>query len=80
MSTITQPTGIADLEEVTPFLCHVYDLLSLEIAKCGLHITSDTHKQMHTEHGHDWRPKLSEQTVCDICGAPICGVCLKFCR
>ena len=79
MITVDQPKLVEDNDAVDAFVCHIYDLLSNEITKCGIHIDNDKHKQMHLEHGHAkwiWRQKRTE---CPICQAPMCPDCLKLC-
>lgn len=79
MVTAERPKLVEDVEDVDAFVCHIYDLLSNEIAKCGFHINNDAHKQMHLAHGHArWLPR-QKRTECPICRAPMCPECLRLC-
>lgn len=77
LETATQLTE--DIGDVNPFLCHIYDGLSEEIAKCGLPNEQDKHWQMHkgAREKYPWIPSVW-LTSCPRCEAPICPACLKL--
>jgi hypothetical protein len=70
---------VVDDGDVDDFFCHVYDMLSGEVAKCGLHASQDKHWLMHKGYGHSPVPLLKGTTKCTRCEAPICPKCLSLC-